>query len=55
MNSRRTVWIAGMAVFGWMATAQAVPILQVGAPGNPGEGAYADYSSPGVSLTNPPE
>ncbi len=55
MNSRRTVWIAGMAVFGWMATAEAVPILQVGAPGGPGEGAYADYSPPGVSLTNPPE
>ena len=55
MNSRRTAWFAGMAAFGWIATAQAVPILQVGAPGGPGDGTYANYSAAGVSLTNPAE
>ena len=37
---------------GLSAAAQAVPTLQVGAPGGPGQGLYADYL---LSLTNPTE
>lgn len=43
-----------MAVAALFATTQAwaVPVLQVGAPGGPGEGSYADYQT---NSTNPTE
>jgi hypothetical protein len=53
MRLIETVWIGGrlmaacaVALVGvtvWVGAANAAPVLQVGAPGGPGEGTYADY------------
>ncbi|CAG0947916.1 hypothetical protein ANRL1_04708 [Anaerolineae bacterium] len=43
---------ASILVLGMAASAQAVNVLQVGAPGGPGEGTYADYQA---STTIPTE
>ncbi|GLI40144.1 choice-of-anchor N protein [Geobacter hydrogenophilus] len=44
--------MASLLVLGMAASAQAVPVLQLGAPGGPGEGTYANYQA---STTNPTE
>ncbi len=44
--------LIALFVFVVASNAQAIPVLQVGAPGGPGEGTYADYI---VDLSNPDE
>ena len=45
-------FILFLILVGISSNAQAVPTLQIGAPGGPGEGTYANYQP---SLTNPSE
>lgn len=54
----KTIWILVFTItlLAFGSASYAVPVLQVGAPGGPGEGAYADYKGTDISpLSNPTE